>query len=117
MHNYPEPKMILFDPTRVNVLGEYGGIGLALEGHLWVKDRNWGYVQFKSSDEVTAEYVKYAGMLLDLVRQGYSAGVYTQTSDVEIEINGLLTYDRRVVKVDVAKVAAANRALCRSLSK
>ena len=117
MHNYPEPKMILFDPTRVNVLGEYGGIGLALEGHLWVKDRNWGYVQFKSSDEVTAEYVKYAGMLLDLVRQGYSAGVYTQTSDVEIEINGLLTYDRRVVKVDVAKVAAVNRALCRSLSK
>ncbi|MBR3021201.1 MAG: beta-galactosidase [Bacteroidaceae bacterium] len=117
MHNYPEPKMILFDPTRVNVLGEYGGIGLALEGHLWVKDRNWGYVQFKSSDEVTAEYVKYAGMLLDLVRQGYSAGVYTQTSDVEIEINGLLTYDRKVTKVDVAKVAAANRALCRSLSK
>ena len=115
MHNYPEPKMILFDPSRVNVLGEYGGIGLALEGHLWVPDRNWGYVQFKTSDEVTAEYVKYAGMRLSLVRQGYSAGVYTQTSDVEVEINGLLTYDRKVTKVDVAKVAAANRALCRSL--
>ena len=117
MHNYPEPKIILFDPTRVNVLGEYGGIGLALEGHLWEPDRNWGYVQFKTADEVTAEYVKYANMLLDLVGKGYSAGVYTQTSDCEVEINGLMTYDRKVTKVDVAKVAAVNKALCRSLSK
>ena len=117
MHNYPAPAMILFDPTRVNVLGEYGGIGLALEGHLWFADRNWGYVQFKSSEEVTNEYVKYAGMLLDLVGKGYSAGVYTQTSDCEGEVNGLVTYDRKVVKVDVAKVAAANKALVKSLSK
>ena len=117
MHNYPAPAMILFDPTRVNVLGEYGGIGLALEGHLWFADRNWGYVQFKSSEEVTNEYVKYAGMLLDLVGKGYSAGVYTQTSDCEGEVNGLITYDRKVVKVDVAKVAAANKALVKSLSK
>ena len=117
MHNYPAPAMILFDPTRVNVLGEFGGIGLALEGHLWFADRNWGYVQFKSSEEVTNEYVKYAGMLLDLVGKGYSAGVYTQTSDCEGEVNGLVTYDRKVVKVDVAKVAAANKALVKSLSK
>ena len=99
------------------MLGEYGGIGLALEGHLWEPDRNWGYVQFKTADEVTAEYVKYANMLLDLVGKGYSAGVYTQTSDCEVEINGLMTYDRKVTKVDVAKVAAVNKALCRSLSK
>ena len=117
MHNYPAPAMILFDPTRVNVLGEFGGIGLALDGHLWFADRNWGYVQFKSSEEVTSEYVKYAGMLLDLVGKGYSAGVYTQTSDCEGEVNGLITYDRKVVKVDIDKVAAANKALVTSLSK
>ena len=117
MHNYPAPAMILFDPTRVNVLGEFGGIGLALDGHLWFADRNWGYVQFKSSEEVTSEYVKYAGMLLDLVGKGYSAGVYTQTSDCEGEVNGLITYDRKVVKVDIDKVAAANKALVESLSK
>ena len=47
--------MYLFDPVRVNVLGEYGGIGLAVENHLWWNKRNWGCVQVKNSDEVTAE--------------------------------------------------------------
>ena len=56
-------------------------------------------------------------MLLDLVGKGYSAGVYTQTSDCEGEVNGLITYDRKVVKVDIDKVAAANKALVTSLSK
>ena len=55
LHNYPGPDMFLFDPIRVNVLGEYGGIGLAVEDHLWWNKRNWGYIQFKNSDEVTAE--------------------------------------------------------------
>ena len=59
--------MYLFDPVRVNVLGEYGGIGLAVENHLWWNKRNWGYVQFKNSDEVTAEYVKYAKELKAMV--------------------------------------------------
>lgn len=117
MHNYPNPAIILLDPTRANVLGEYGGIGLALEGHLWEPERNWGYVQFKTPDEVTDEYVKYAKMLLELVPQGYSAGVYTQTSDCEIEVNGLMTYDRKVTKVNIERIAEVNRALCRSLSK
>ena len=55
LHNYPGPAMKLFDPQRVNVLGEYGGIGLPMEGHLWWNKRNWGYVQFKTPEEVTAE--------------------------------------------------------------
>ncbi|MBO4589903.1 MAG: beta-galactosidase [Bacteroidaceae bacterium] len=117
MHNYPNPAIHLLDPTRANVLGEYGGIGLALEGHLWEPDRNWGYVQFKTTDEVTDEYVKYAKMLLELVPQGYSAGVYTQTTDCEVEVNGLMTYDRKVTKIDIKRIAEVNRALCRSLSK
>ncbi|MDR0413870.1 MAG: beta-galactosidase, partial [Prevotellaceae bacterium] len=53
LHNYPGPEMYLYDHDRANVLGEYGGIGLALEGHLWQPDKNWGYVQFKNSDEAT----------------------------------------------------------------
>ena len=57
LHNYPGPAMKLFDPQRVNVLGEYGGIGLPMEGHLWWNKRNWGYVQFKTPEEVTAERV------------------------------------------------------------
>ena len=58
LHNYPGPAMKLFDPQRVNVLGEYGGIGLPMEGHLWWNKRNWGYVHFNNPEEVTAEYEK-----------------------------------------------------------
>jgi beta-galactosidase/beta-glucuronidase len=58
LHNYPGPSMFLFDAERVNVLGEYGGIGLPLENHLWSQNRNWGYIQFKNEAEVTGQYVK-----------------------------------------------------------
>ena len=115
LHNYPAPDMYLFDPQRVNVLGEYGGIGLPVENHLWWNKRNWGYVQFKNSAEVTAEYVKYANILKDYVRRGFSAAVYTQTTDVEGEVNGLMTYDRKVIKIDEAAVRKANQAVINEL--
>lgn len=117
LHNYPGPAMFLFDPIRVNVLGEYGGIGLAVEDHLWWNKRNWGYIQFKNSDEVTAEYVKYAKQLKDFVKKGFSAAVYTQTTDVEGEVNGLMTYDRKVIKINEAQVRAINQEVIRSMSE
>ncbi len=108
-HHYPYPKMRVLDPDKVNVLGEYGGIGLPLEGHLWQKDQNWGYVKYDGPEAATDQYVEYAKMLEDLViRDGCSAAVYTQTTDVEGEVNGLMTYDRKVNKLDVARVKAAN---------
>ena len=115
LHNYPAPDMFLFDPQRVNVLGEYGGIGLPVENHLWWNKRNWGYVQFKNSDEVTAEYVKYANILKGYVKRGFSAAVYTQTTDVEGEVNGLMTYDRKVIKIDEAAVKKANQSVINEL--
>lgn len=117
LHNYPGPDMYLYDPQRVTVLGEYGGIGLPLENHLWWNKRNWGYIQFKNSDEVTAEYVKYANELKDMVSRGFSAAVYTQTTDVEGEVNGLMTYDRKVIKINEAAVKKANQAVINQLSK
>lgn len=117
LHNYPGPEMYLFDPERVTVLGEYGGIGLALEGHLWWDKRNWGYVQFKNKEEVTAEYVQFAKTLQSFVRQGFSAAVYTQTTDVEGEVNGLMTYDRKEIKINEAEVRAANQEVIRMLSE
>ncbi|RHJ95347.1 glycoside hydrolase family 2 protein [Parabacteroides bouchesdurhonensis] len=117
LHNYPAPDMFLFDPQRVTVLGEYGGIGLPVENHLWWNKRNWGYVQFKNGDEVTAEYVKYANELKNLVPRGFSAAVYTQTTDVEGEVNGLMTYDRKVVKINENAVKKANEAVINALSK
>lgn len=117
LHNYPAPDLFLYDAQRATVLGEYGGIGMALKDHLWVPDRNWGYVQFNSAAEVTKEYVDYANILYDLIPRGFSAAVYTQTTDVEVEVNGLMTYDRKVIKVDEAKVRETNQRICRSLDK
>lgn len=117
LHNYPGPDMYLFDGQRATVLGEYGGIGLALEGHLWNTDKNWGYVQFKNSKEVTDEYVKYTESLLKFIKAGFSAGVYTQTTDVEGEVNGLMTYDRKVIKVEEPRVREINQKICRSLDE
>ncbi len=108
LHNYPEPELYMYDAERATVLGEYGGIGLALDGHLWNPDRNWGYIQYKSSEEATEAYVNYARKLADLVRMGFSAAIYTQTTDVEMEVNGLMTYDRKVNKLDMDEVRRAN---------
>ncbi len=110
-HHYPNPKMRLMSPAYVNVLGEYGGIGLPLKGHLWQEDRNWGYIQYKDSREVTDKYVEYSEELKKLVADGCAAAVYTQTTDVEIEVNGLMTYDRKIEKLDKERVASANRSV------
>lgn len=117
LHNYPGPNLYLYDPQRATVLGEYGGIGMAMKGHLWLADKNWGYVKFNTAEEVTDEYVKYANHLLELIGKGFSAAVYTQTTDVEGEVNGLLTYDRKAVKVNEQKVRDMNRKICNSLDK
>lgn len=117
LHNYPGPEMYLVDAQRVTVLGEYGGIGLPMEDHLWWNKRNWGYIQFKDSEAVTAEYVKYANQLKELVKRGFSAAVYTQTTDVEGEVNGLMTYDRKVIKINEAKVKAANEAVIKAMTE
>lgn len=115
LHNYPGPELYLYDAERPTVLGEYGGIGLPLEGHLWQPDKNWGYVQFKNSKEVTDEYVKYAEILRKLIKAGFSAAVYTQTTDVEGEVNGLMTYDRKVIKLEEARTRKVNQEICNSL--
>ena len=117
LHNYPAPELYLYDAQRATVLGEYGGIGWGVQGHIWEPDRNWGYIQFNSSKEVTDEYVKYAEKLYDLIPRGFSAAVYTQTTDVEVEVNGLMTYDRKVIKLDEKRVREINRKLCESLNK
>ena len=115
LHNYPHPEMYLYDSDYINVLGEYGGIGWPVEGHLWQPDRNWGYIQFKSADEVLDVYEKYADMLIELIDDGFAAAIYTQITDVEIEVNGLMTYDRKVVKLDMERLNAINRRVIDSM--
>jgi hypothetical protein len=102
-HQYPGPGMepAELNAGRVIVLGEFGGLGLAIENHLWNPNmRNWGYRTYTSAAELTKEYVKLMHNLYPLRYKGLSAAVYTQTTDVEGEVNGLMTYDRKVIKID-----------------
>jgi len=117
IHNYPDPVMGLFDSKRVNVLGEYGGIGLVQDNHVWENNRNWGYVQYKTSEEATKAYVVLTEKLKKLIPFGYSAAVYTQTTDVESEINGIMTYDRKIVKLNEEQIRKANLDVIATLKK
>ncbi|MCD7971028.1 MAG: beta galactosidase jelly roll domain-containing protein [Alistipes sp.] len=115
LHKYPSPELYMYDGQRATVLGEYGGIGLVLDDHLWETDRNWGYVQFKTKKEVTDTYVDYAEQLITLIPAGFSGAVYTQTTDVEMEVNGLLTYDRKEIKVEEDRIRAINQKVINTL--
>jgi len=114
-HHYPYPAMRFWDQKMINVLGEYGGIGCPIEGHLWQTDRNWGYVQYKTGEDVLKEYTNFAEHLKLIIKQGCCAAVYTQTTDVEGEVNGLMTYDRKVIKMDEAKLKAVNEGIIKSM--
>jgi beta-galactosidase/beta-glucuronidase len=115
-HRYPDPGFPLRDQRfadYVKVVGEFGGHGWPVENHLWNPGmRNWGYGGLpQTKDELFARYITSLNMLADLKGKGISAGVYTQTTDVEGEINGLLTYDREVIKFPAEKLAEWHRRL------
>lgn len=110
-HDYGNPIMYMFNNQKVNVVGEYGGIGCAVDGHLWVKDKNWGYGKMRSQEEVTKRFVELTNRFIDMTKYGCFGAIYTQTTDVEIEVNGLFTYDRKVLKVDEEKVREVNQKL------
>ncbi len=115
IHSYPGPEIFLFDPQRVGVIGEYGGIGLPLSGHLWEDKENWGYIKFRDEDEVTRAYIEYAGKLKSLTQKGIAAAVYTQTTDVEGEVNGIMTYDRKITKINEKELQKINGEVISSL--
>jgi hypothetical protein len=111
IHVYPGPGMPAPEPNRAAVLGEFGGLGLPIEGHTWQDKQNWGYRTFDSSNALTDAYVLLARQLHPLIGKGLSAAVYTQTTDVEVEVNGLMTYDRVRVKMDAERITQANSKL------
>ena len=111
-HQYPGPGAPPFVTDRAMVLGEFGGLGLPLPGHTWQDQSNWGYRNFETADAVAAAYKNLLRKLHPMIRDnGLSAAIYTQTTDVEVEVNGLMTYDRAVVKLPPERIADANRKL------
>jgi hypothetical protein len=109
IHAYPGPAMPEPEKYRAIVLGEFGGLGLPLAGHTWQDQDNWGYRSYKNKIELSAAYTNLLRDLQELVGKGLSAAVYTQTSDVEVEVNGLMTYDRKVIKFDTEYLLKINQ--------
>lgn len=109
-HPYPTPAAPLATRAQATADGEYGGIQYAVQGHLW-SGNGWGYASVSSAAEFDSTLCSFFHKLGYLkTYKGMSAAVYTQLTDVEIECNGLMTYDR-VVKSDQSKLYAANRRL------
>lgn len=120
-HSYPHPAFPFEDGEGgrfddfIKVMGEFGGHGLPVKDHLWdANRRNWGYGDLpQNAEEYRNRYVDSLNLLNELRRQGIAAGVYTQTTDVEGEINGLLTYDRKVTKIPAKELAELHKVLFR----
>jgi len=101
VHHYPEPVVPPREEVRAVVLGEFGGLALPVQGHTWQSEANWGYRKYSTAAELTEAYLALLRSLRPMTgSRGLAAAVYTQTTDVEIEVNGLLTYDRGVCKID-----------------
>ncbi|MNW99604.1 Beta-galactosidase [compost metagenome] len=109
LHNYPHPAMPspdYFGKDYILVLGEFGGLGLPIDGHVWQQKNNWGYQSFKNKTDLFNKYAEFTKRLEQLIPLGLSAGVYTQTTDVEVETNGLMTYDRKDIKFSETQIKA-----------
>ena len=108
---------------RVSFLGEFGGLGCRIAGHLWT-EKAWGYgatggaaAAANGTKAVEARYVVLMGRIAELAAQGLGGAVYTQTTDVEAEVNGLMTYDRKVLKFDPAILRTAHERIYDSLKR
>jgi hypothetical protein len=107
IHNYPDPVAPAAEKNRAIVLGEFGGLGLPVQGHTW-EQKNWGYQKMNDSTDLLRKYEQFYSVIRKLVAdKGLSATVYTQTTDVETETNGLMTYDRRIDKMGFDNVRKA----------
>lgn len=102
IHKYILPVQVPFkEENRAFVLSEFGGYSQIIDGHVWNKARSFGYMMYNSKESLTKAYRKlFEKQIIPNIEKGLSATVYTQVSDVEFEVNGILTYDRAIVKVD-----------------
>ena len=112
IHNYPAPAAAALEKNRAVVLGEFGGLGQPVPEHLWQGSQTFSYQGFQASEQLTSGYLGLMRKLHPLTGAGgLAAAVYTQTTDVEGEVNGLMTYDRALVKMNEAKITAFTKAI------
>jgi hypothetical protein len=110
VHSYPSPMMPVKQIGKAQVVGEFGGIGLAVPGHEWSPVTGWGYIQ-TTAGQLAGKYETMVEDLKLLQEQGLSGSIYTQPYDVEGEENGLMTYDREFVKIPLVQLRKINSIL------
>lgn len=113
-HHYPGPRLPEASATRLAAVGEFGGVSLPVQGH-GARGDAWGYQAAVNGEQLAFAYEGHLRDMWQLVDQGLDLAVYTQLTDVESETNGLVTYDRAVLKVPAERIAAANRRQLRTL--
>lgn len=112
VHAYPGPTGAPFEENRALVLSEFGGLGLPVEGHIWrEKKATMSYQGYKNAAELTVAYEQIIQKTHPYISNGLSAIIYTQISDVEREINGIMTYEREMIKMDVPRLQETARRL------
>lgn len=120
-HLYRGPEMLALNNRRISFLGEFGGLGHPVDGHLWKETKGgWGYGGTKDTSTREGLEKTYLGLMAklgDLAEKGLGGSVYTQTTDVEIEINGLMTYDRKVLKFNPTVLKKAHEEVIRRAAK
>jgi hypothetical protein len=121
MHLYRGPAMFAVNDRRISFLGEYGGLGHPVAGHLWKEFKdgkgNWGYggiEDTKTKEGLEKTYLALLDKVADMAKNGLGGAIYTQTTDVEVEINGILTYDRKVIKFTPENLKAGHERVFRS---
>lgn len=111
MHYYSKGGMCPVEDGRVAVLGEYGGFTIGIDGHQWQSSNHFGYVKSESIEKYNNDYLNLLNLTHHFKLQGLGGAIYTQTTDVEGEINGFMTYDRKVLKIDTARARLATQVL------
>ena len=105
VHSYPNPGYPT-SASQAGACGEFGGVGLGITNHTWAA--GWGYIGATDGDDLTSKFETFSAQLSDFVQNhGLNAAVYTQITDVETELNGLFTYDRKVRKPNIDRIRAA----------
>lgn len=109
IHRYILPVTVPKKDGRPFVLSEYGGYSQIIDGHVWNKEKSFGYQMYKDKQSLSNAYRKlHINQVIPAIKKGLCATVYTQVSDVEFEVNGMLTYDREIIKLDEDTVIEMN---------
>lgn len=113
-HNYPEPKIRYFESMKANVIGEFGALHCVVKGHMWTTGKTWGFGKFENQKQMHAQYNEYANSVISLMDLGLCGAMYFELYDVEREANGIMTYDRKILKFDEKEMLKTNQKIINS---